>query len=131
MEKKSSLEEELMALTTDFVTRVVARLRHASFEEVGSYSDGLPSPSRPPPPQVRLKATGEGKRPRQTASKRVELGDRILEALSKAEGPAGVRAIADILGVAPGLLVVPLRELRASAKIVKHGDKRKTTYGLA
>jgi hypothetical protein len=54
-----------------------------------------------------------------------------MEALSKAEGPAGVRAIADILGVAPGLLVVPLRELRASAKIVKHGDKRKTTYGLA
>jgi hypothetical protein len=51
--------------------------------------------------------------------------------LSSAGKPIGVRALAGELGVDPGKLAVPLRELRAAGKIRKHGEKRATTYSLA
>jgi hypothetical protein len=60
--------------------------------------------------------------------KRAELGERILAILTAAGGPLGVRAIASEAGTAADLLATPLRELRQSGKIRKHGEKRNTTY---
>jgi len=55
----------------------------------------------------------------------------VTRALSSATKPVGVRALASELGVDPGILAAPLRELRAAGKIRKHGEKRATTYSLA
>ncbi len=68
------------------------------------------------------------KRPRQTAERRAELGERVLEALQQATEPLGVRALAAELNIAPDLLSAPLLELRAAGKLTKHGEKRATTY---
>jgi hypothetical protein len=74
-------------------------------------------------------APREGNRhPRQTAERRAELGERVLEALRQASEPLGVRALAGELHVAPDLLSAPLLELRAAGKLTKHGEKRATTY---
>ncbi len=67
-------------------------------------------------------------RPRQTAERRAELGERVLAALLEASEPLGVRALAGELHVAPDLLSAPLLELRAAGKLTKHGEKRATTY---
>jgi hypothetical protein len=68
------------------------------------------------------------RRPRQTAERRAELGERVLAALLDATEPLGVRALAGELHVAPDLLSAPLLELRAAGKLTKHGEKRATTY---
>jgi hypothetical protein len=69
--------------------------------------------------------------PRQTADKRAELSERVVGALKRAGQPLGVRALSSELGVAPDLLALPLRELRAAGRVAKHGEKRATTYSLA
>ena len=68
------------------------------------------------------------RRPRQTAERRADLGERVLAALLEAAEPLGVRALAGELQVAPDLLSAPLLELRAAGKLTKHGEKRATTY---
>jgi hypothetical protein len=142
MPRTSSLEVELARIVQDlaqqFVTRIVEALRSASFAEVAALSPGVASS---PAPVTRAKrrsaraaaakeAHETGRRPRQTATKRAELGDRLIAALSKAPSPLGVRALSSELRIAPDLLTAPLRELRAAGRIAKHGDKRNTTYSV-
>ena len=134
---KHALEEQLTELTRDFVARLVGVIRNASFVEVAS----LPGPAalpRPVEPRRRepTSSTPERRPPRtgparQTAARRAEIGERVLDALVAARQPLGVRALAGALGVAPDLLATPLRELRGAGKIRKHGEKRATTYSLA
>jgi hypothetical protein len=146
MAKKSSLEFQLTEITREFVTRIVETIRNASFAEVAGYlPDRVPRPravavavaatKKPPPPKVRERAappkSGRSRRPRQTADKRAELATRVLDALTRADGPIGVRALASEVGVAADLLAVPLRELRSEGRIHKHGEKRNTTYSAA
>jgi hypothetical protein len=137
-----------MALTQEFVARLVEVIRNASFVEVAA----LPGPMGPAgqrSPAVRQPRRAAGSSPqagrpgkkgaaaaelprlRQTAQHRAELGDRVVHALEQAPGPLGVRALSSELGVAPDVLAVPLRELRAAGRIAKHGDKRATTYSVA
>lgn len=141
MPKISPLEAQLTEITREFVARIVSAIRSASFAEVaGLGSDAQPparrsstdvAPTRPArkaadaseEPEVR-----RGRRPRQTADKRAELGDRIVDVLAAAGQPLGVRALASELGTAPDLLAVPLRELRDRGRIKKIGEKRNTTY---
>jgi hypothetical protein len=126
MPKTSSLEADLTALTQEFVARIVETIRNASFAEVAALGSRaevkIERPRRPAPPLT------ERRRPRQTADKRAELSDRVLRALINAPSPMGVRALSSTLNVAPDLLAVPLKDLRAEGKIAKHGDKRNTTY---
>ena len=136
----SRLEEELEALMVEFVARIVATLKSASFGEVASLapSEGalrgvsIPRAKRAAPaltlPSDRARG---GRRPRQDADKRAELGERVMATLSKAASPLGVRALSSELGVAPDLLTAPLKELREAGRIAKHGDKRSTTYSAA
>jgi hypothetical protein len=129
---KHGLEAQLMTLTQEFVARLVAAIRNASFAEVAA----LPAPAAPTLSVRRSVARGRGAaapservgNSRQTAARRAELGARIIRGLQEAGRPMGVRALASELGVAADLLTAPIRELRASGRIRKHGEKRSTTY---
>ncbi|HEY1695338.1 MAG TPA: hypothetical protein VGG39_24385 [Polyangiaceae bacterium] len=132
----STLEAQLAALTQEFVGRIVEVIRNASFAEVASLSPGKPSSggkaaprgSRVPKPAPSSPGRRAG---RQTAARRAEVGERVMAALRSAKSPMGVRALSEELGVAPDVLAVPLRELRAASKVRKHGEKRSTTYSAA
>jgi hypothetical protein len=131
-----TLEAQLTALTQEFVAKLVDALRNASFAEVASLSGPRAAPrsadkARGPRPAARPAAQAGGAGSRQTAAKRAELGERVIDALRVASQPIGVRALSSELGVAPDVLAVPLRELRAAGKIRKHGEKRSTTYSAA
>jgi hypothetical protein len=139
LEPMSTLESRLTALTVEFVSKLVDTLRNASFAEVAALSPAhLASPPKPRAvPAARRAHLSPGAHPspgiekgrgRQTAARRAELGERVLTALRKASQPTGVRALSDEIGVTPDMLAVPLRELRAAARIHKHGEKRNTTY---
>lgn len=139
---RSALEERLEEITRAFVAQIVSALRNASFADVAALEVGSSAPKtgrgkapRTTSPATRVSATptrgGERERPRQTADRRAELGERVIRALENAEHPLGVRALSSELGVAPDLLAAPLRELRDAGKIAKHGEKRATTYSIA
>jgi hypothetical protein len=133
----ATLEAQLTALTQEFVGRIVEVIRNASFAEVASLS---PSPAKVAArPARNPKGTGaipaappsRAGRGRQTAARRAEMGERVMNTLRDASQPMGVRALASELGVVADVLAVPLRELRAAGKIRKHGEKRNTTYSAA
>jgi len=136
-----TLEAQLTALTQEFVAKLVDALRNASFAEVAALSPrvaGGVAASAPRGP--RTKATGavapaEPARARaggrQTAARRAEIGERVLNTLKESNAPMGVRALASELGVPADLLAAPLRELRAAGRVKKHGEKRSTTYSVA
>lgn len=140
-----ALEDQLAALTREFVARLVDTLRNASLADVAALSTASPAQpgrssnaARPREPReaheeaVRVEDAEEAAHVgRQTAARRAEIGDRLRRALASARQPLGVRALASALGLDPGVLAVPLRELRAAGKIRKHGEKRATTYSLA
>jgi hypothetical protein len=128
-----TLEAQLTALTQEFVARLVDVIRNASFADVANLSlprGGAPREPRGPR-RVPAPSTSNGRGGRQTAAKRAELGERVMQALRDAGQPMGVRALSSELSVAPDKLAVPLRELRAAGKIRKHGEKRSTTYSAA
>ncbi len=133
---KQDLEARLADLTREFVTRLVQVIRNASFAEVAALPDGGGSPA--PRVAVRKGAaaasaaeTKPGPRARRSAEGRAELGERVLSALSNAGKAMGVRDLSSALGVSPDALAAPLRELRTSGRIRKHGDKRATKYSEA
>jgi hypothetical protein len=150
MAKTTALEERLEAITRDFLAKIVETIRNASFAEVAGYAPAphgqerergqVRATERAQRPVTRVVATpqkdrdgaGEGaRRPRQTADKRAEISERLLDLLKRATEPLGVRAIASELSVPPDLVAAPLRDLRDAGRIAKHGDKRNTTYSLA
>ena len=136
MSRPSLLEAELTALTRRFVSDIVALFRRASVADVAglSWSD---------PPRKREAARkgsdgvdgqrtrGPGRRPRQSADKREELGERLVKVLQKASQPLGVRALSSELNVAADLLAAPIKDLRAAGRISKIGEKRNTRYTAA
>ena len=130
----STLEAQLTTLTQEFVAKLVDALRNASFAEVAQLSTAQGTAQPPPRPR---EPRGPGRPPRvgsagrQTAASRAELGERVMGALRTVPQPIGVRDLSSRLGVAPDVLAVPLRELRAAGKIRKHGEKRSTTYSAA
>jgi len=136
---KHALEDQLTALTREFVARLIEAIRNASFAEVASLPSSPESePSRAREPRSPSRPVGSAERTaprtggdRQTAARRAELGEQILDALKRARQPMGVRALSGELGLAPDLLATPLRELRAAGKVRKHGEKRATTYSIA
>ena len=134
---KHALEDQLTALTREFVGKLVEAIRNASFAEVAALSGphGTAAPSRPartprPSTEPRPSGTGKPRLGRQTAERRAELGERLVRTLGTSKSPMGVRALASELGVPSDLLAAPLRELRQAGKIRKHGDKRSTAYSL-
>ncbi len=141
MAKAPSLEAQITEITRQFVARLLAAVRAASFSEIAGYTAAAPrgargakgrgkaAPAAPPPPTAGPKR--RGRKPRQTVEKRAELAERILGALGDAGGPLGVRALASQVGTAADLLATPLRELRQAGKIKKHGEKRNTTYSAS
>jgi len=153
---RSPLEAQLYEITQEFVARIVAVIRGASFADVAGYRADVgrargaplrvrggeraaPALSRAASASRGAIATGEaeagpkrrGRRPRQSPEKRAELGGRILDVLRAASSPLGARAIASEVGLAPDLLAAPLRDLRHEGRVEKHGDKRATTYSAA
>jgi hypothetical protein len=142
----STLEAQLTALTHEFVAKLVEAIRNASFAEVanlslatrgGGASKAGRGPGRPPRAASASSSTPESStgssspRRRQNAASRAEIGERVIRALKGANEPMGVRALSGELEVAPDVLAVPLRELRAAGRIRKHGEKRATTYSVA
>jgi predicted Rossmann fold nucleotide-binding protein DprA/Smf involved in DNA uptake len=144
---KTGLEERLEAVAREFVQRIVAEIRSASFAEVAGYAPQreeqaeTPAAVRARAPRVtRVVASpkrsagaasgGTSSGERQTAEKRAELSARVVEALQNAGEPISAKAIATVLEVSPELLAAPLLELRAAGRIAKHGEKRATTYSL-
>jgi hypothetical protein len=146
---RNGLEEKLEAITREFVAQIVATIRGASFAEVaemqvpsfgprGARGARSAAPavkatrvSASPGAAAKKSAAADGPKPRQTADRRAELGERVVGALERASSPLGVRALSSELGVAPDLLAAPLRELRSAGRIAKHGEKRATTYSVA
>ena len=145
---KTGLEERLEAVAREFVQRIVAEIRSASFAEVAGYAPQRVEHAETAAPARLQKATRAVASPkrsaaaassggggaggeRQTAEKRAELSERVVETLRNAGEPLSARALAATIGVPPDLLVAPLLELRAAARIAKHGEKRATTYSLA
>jgi len=142
----STLEAQLTALTQEFVAKLVETIRNASFADVANLSLAARgvgptrvgrAPGRPPrapreSPATTESGSGESSpRRRQNAASRAEIGERLIRALKGAHEPMGVRALSGELDVAPDVLAVPLRELRAAGRIRKHGEKRATTYSVA
>jgi hypothetical protein len=131
---RTTLEAQLTDLTAEFVRRLVQVIRNASFADVAALSParGTPQGTRRGPreeaPRTRRASRTVVKTQRQTKSHRAELGERVVKTLTEAHKPLGVRALSSELGVAPDLLAIPLRELRAAGRIQKHGEKRSTTY---
>ena len=133
MARPSSLEAELTALTRRFVSDIVAMFRRASVADVAGFSwSEAPRRRESAPPKAQevdgVRTRGPGRRPRQTADKREELGERLVKVLQKAGEPLGVRALSSELNVAPDLLAAPLKDLRAAGRISKVGEKRNTRY---
>ena len=128
---KHPLEAQLLALTQEFVAKLVEVIRNASFADVAALPGTSSVPLSRERAPIRSRATPADKGGRQTAARRAEIGERVLEVLRRHRQPMGVRALARELGVLPDLLAVPLRELRAGSKIHKHGEKRATTYSVA
>jgi hypothetical protein len=144
---KSGLEERLEAITLAFVAQIVATFRDASLADLaelqfagprertgaggGGASGKKPVTRVTASPRAQVRSNDESSRPRQTADRRAELGERVIKVLEKAGEPLGVRALSSELGVATDLLAAPLLELRASGRIAKHGEKRATTYSVA
>ena len=143
MSKTTPLEEELAALTAEFVARIVATLKSASFGDVAALAPApggargdrggvsIPRANRAAPALTAHAPAARPRRARQSADKRAELVEQVVATLSKASSPLGVRALSSALGVAPDLLGMPLRQLREAGRIAKHGDKRSTTYSIA
>ena len=145
---KTGLEERLEAVAREFVQRIVAEIRSASFAEVAGYAPQRVEHAETAATARAQKATrvvaaskrsagaassgggGGAGGERQTAEKRAELSERVVETLRNAGEPLSARALAATIGVPPDLLVAPLLELRAAARIAKHGEKRATTYSL-
>jgi hypothetical protein len=129
MPKRTSLEDDLAALTQEFVGRIVATLRNASFGDVAALAPTtratvtIPRPNRAPP--AASKSSG---RTRRGPVERAAIVERVAETLRKAGEPLGVRALSSELGVAADKLAAPLKELRDAGRVKKHGDKRATTY---
>ncbi len=128
---RSRLETQLEEITRDFVARIVEAVKEASIGDVAELeirkaAEG-PSPGRQKPPAPKVPPS----RQRQTAGRRAEVGTRVLEALRKSSHPLGLRALAQAVGVPRGALAAPLRELRASGRLIKHGERRTTTYSAA
>jgi hypothetical protein len=141
---KSGLEDRLEAITRAFVAEIVAAFRESSLADLADLAElqvtgprerSAASNGKKPVTRVtaspRSRSGDESSRPRQTADRRAELGERVMKALGKAGEPLGVRALSSELGVATDLLTAPLLELRASGRIAKHGEKRATTYSVA
>jgi hypothetical protein len=144
----STLEAQLTALTQEFVARLVEAIRNASFAEVANLSlaarsggaakvgrgPGRPARAASPGSSASSASSGDGgsssPRRRHDAASRAEIGERVIRALKGASEPMGVRALSGELDVAPDVLAVPLRELRAAGRIRKHGEKRATTYSV-
>jgi DNA-binding transcriptional ArsR family regulator len=132
---RQDLESRLAEITREFVTRLVHEIRNASFAEVAALPEAgaAATPTARPPvrPVTKAKATGAQPRARRSAAGRAEVGERVVQALSRAGRPIGVRELADAVGLTPEALAAPLRELRTAGKIDKHGDKRATKYSAA
>src|SRR5580704_9116445 len=117
----TALEQELTAITREFVARIVGAIRAASFADVASLSAS--ARESPPTPSRARKAPANGApapRTRQSAAGLAELSARVLQVLSRAGEPMGVRALSAELKVAPDRLTVPLKQLRTSGKVTKH-----------
>lgn len=134
---KNDLEAQLMALTQEFVGKLVRAIRNASFAQVAALPEPPAGSGAPRISTVAKRTAGaraathdNSSSGRQTAARRAELGERVLRALRSAGQPLGVRALSTNLGVTPDLLGTPLRELRSAGKIRKHGEKRSTTYSF-
>jgi hypothetical protein len=140
---RTTLEAQLAELMQEFAFRLVEVIRNASFADVAALSvprgmskaasSPSPSPRRtnksgPSPQEPSGVASAARRAGRQTKAHRAELGERVLQTLTGARQPLGVRALSSELGVAPDRLALPLRELRAAGRIHKHGEKRATTY---
>jgi hypothetical protein len=122
---KSPLELELAAITEEFVARIVAALRNASFGDVAALSPAAPMRRAPSAP------THMQQRTRRSGATREAIAERIVGALRASHAPMNARAIADALGVAPDKLALPLKSLRDAGHVKKHGDKRATTYSAS
>jgi len=139
MARMSPLEAQLTEITREFVTKIVATIRSASFADVAGY---VPATSTSPTrtraaarrghfaghDQVHHEDPRRARRRRQSDEKRAEVGEKILTILNASTSPMGVRAIASAAGMASDLLAAPLKQLREEGKIQKHGVKRSTTY---
>ncbi len=139
---RSGLEEKLETITRAFIAQLVEAIRGASFAEVAELQIGTGPKARATrvtaAPRAATKASAaltqggrDAGRLRQTADRRAELADRVVTALEQSGQPMSARALSSELGIAPDLLAVPLRELRAAGRIAKHGEKRATTYSVA
>ncbi len=136
----SELEAQLETITREFVGKLVATIRNASFADVAALSSrytgerGSGNRTRVGRAAGKVEAPGPmetaSPRTRQTAARRAELSDRVVKALRDAGGALGVRALSSALGVPPDSLAAPLRELRDKGLVQKHGDKRATTYSV-
>ncbi|MGH7438243.1 MAG: hypothetical protein ACRENE_21370 [Polyangiaceae bacterium] len=141
---RQDLESRLAEITREFVTRLVHEIRNASFAEVaalpddGNHSAGAahvaaaraPSSSKSRD-RAGAGANPNGRRTRRSAEGRAEVGERVLAALDRAGKPMGVRDIAETTGLSPDALAAPLKDLRTSGRVRKHGDKRATKYSAA
>jgi hypothetical protein len=136
---RQDLESRLAEITREFVTRLVHEIRNASFAEVAGLPDhgnhsaaAAHTPAaRAPGHKSRDAAAPKGRRTRRSAEGRAEVGERVLTALERAGKPLGVRDIADAVGLSPDALAAPLKDLRTSGRLRKHGDKRATRYSAA
>jgi hypothetical protein len=138
---RQDLESRLAEITREFVTRLVHEIRNASFAEVAALPDdgnrttGPAHPAAARAPNNKSKeGTGagpKGRRTRRSAEGRAEVGERVLAALDRAGKPMGVRDLAEAVGLSPDALAAPLKELRTSGRVRKHGDKRATKYSAA
>jgi hypothetical protein len=134
---RQDLESRLAELTRVFVTRLVQEIRNASFAEVAALPDAgtaATHEARGPTARASRAASpknGQAPRTRRSAQGRAELAERVIAELNGAGKPLGVRELSSALGVSADALGAPLRELRASGKIRKHGDKRATKYSEA
>jgi hypothetical protein len=133
------LEARLAELTAEFVANLVEAIRSASLGEVAALSmarvqalakAGVQVPAAPGGGRSAMRQAAQPGG-RQTAERRAEIGQRVIETLEAAGKPLGARVIASELGVPVDLLAVPLRELRAAGRVQKHGEKRATTYSAA
>lgn len=136
---RTALEAALEEATREFVSKILMILRSASLGDVASVGRGGEDAPGPAPHFSAPRGPGRGKptreraprAPRATSASTAELADRTLDALRRAGGPMGARAIADAVGAAVEDLVKPLKALRDDGRIVKQGDKRATKYALS
>jgi hypothetical protein len=131
------LEQQIRQIFEVAMVKVVQAIQLAPSGQVGTaFTSHVPTtraPSQVASDRPSTPAPSQGKRGRKPRGKNIDRGEltsQVLEFISNSVGTVGAADISRAVGVDSIQLGPVLKKLRDEGKVIKHGDKRATTYGI-